>query len=40
LKKEALTGIINSKQAEQMSHLYEIDIIEKAFAEESTDGIL
>jgi hypothetical protein len=36
LKKEALTGIINSKQAEQMSHLYEIDIIEKAFAEEIT----
>jgi len=34
LKKEALTGIINSKQAEQMSHLYEIDIIAKAFAEE------
>jgi len=36
VKKEALTEIINSKQAEQMSHLYKIDIIEKAFAEEIT----
>ena len=34
VKKEALTGIIDPRQAEQMSHLYEIDIIEKAFAEE------
>jgi DNA-binding PadR family transcriptional regulator len=34
VKKEAPSEIIDPRQAEQMSHLYEIDIMEKAFAEE------
>jgi hypothetical protein len=36
VKKQAIANIINSQQAEQLSHLFKIDIIEKAFAEEIT----
>jgi hypothetical protein len=36
VKKQAISNIINSQQAEQLSRLFKIDIIEKAFAEEIT----
>ncbi|MGA9151628.1 MAG: hypothetical protein WBZ36_13705 [Candidatus Nitrosopolaris sp.] len=36
VRKEAIPDIINSQQAEQMSHLFKIDTMEKAFAEEIT----
>jgi len=36
VKKQAIANIINSQQAEQLSRLFKIDIIEKAFAEEIT----
>ncbi|MGC2573469.1 MAG: hypothetical protein WA364_18290, partial [Candidatus Nitrosopolaris sp.] len=36
VKKQAIDNIINSQQAEQLSRLFKIDIIEKAFAEEIT----
>ena len=36
VKKQAIANIINSQQAEPLSHLFKIDIIEKAFAEEIT----
>jgi hypothetical protein len=36
VKKQAVANIINSQQAEQLSRLFKIDIIEKAFAEEIT----
>jgi DNA-binding PadR family transcriptional regulator len=36
VKKQAIANIIDSKQAEQLSRLFKIDIIEKAFAEEIT----
>jgi DNA-binding PadR family transcriptional regulator len=36
VKKQAIANIINSQQTEQLSHLFKMDIIEKAFAEEIT----
>jgi hypothetical protein len=36
VKKEAIADVIKSQQAEQISRLFKIDVVEKAFAEEIT----
>jgi hypothetical protein len=36
VKKEAIADVIKSQQAEQISRFFEIDVVEKAFAEEIT----